>query len=119
MIALPNGARVWLATGHTDMRKGWQSLALLVQETLKRDPNGGHLFVSEAVVVISSNAFGTTSRVNACFRSGWNAAASMAVAGGRRGHDQHRAIGLSSIGYRLAGAATHVAPTDGGLIAVL
>jgi transposase len=39
MIALPNGAHVWLATGHTDMRKGWQSLALLVQETLKRDPN--------------------------------------------------------------------------------
>ena len=45
MIALPSGARVWLATGHTDMRKGYQSLALLVQETLKRDPNGGHLFV--------------------------------------------------------------------------
>ena len=45
MIALPSGARVWLATGQTDMRKGYQSLALLVQETLKRDPNGGHLFV--------------------------------------------------------------------------
>ena len=45
MIALPTDARVWLATGHTDMRKGYQSLALLVQETLKRDPNGGHLFV--------------------------------------------------------------------------
>jgi transposase len=45
MIALPSGARVWLATGPTDMRKGYQSLALLVQETLKRDPHGGHLFV--------------------------------------------------------------------------
>ncbi len=45
MIALSSGARVWLATGHTDMRKGYQSLALLVQETLKRDPHGGHLFV--------------------------------------------------------------------------
>ena len=45
MIPLPSGARVWLATGHTDMRKGYQSLALLVQETLKRDPHGGHLFV--------------------------------------------------------------------------
>ena len=38
MIPLPTGVRVWLATGHTDMRKGFASLALLVQEVLKRDP---------------------------------------------------------------------------------
>jgi transposase len=37
MIPAPNGARVWLATGHTDMRKGFDGLALVVQETLKRD----------------------------------------------------------------------------------
>jgi transposase len=36
---------VWLATGPTDMRKGFDGLALLVQERLKRDPYGGHLFV--------------------------------------------------------------------------
>ena len=36
---------MWLATGHTDMRKGFDGLALLVQETLKRDPHHGHLFV--------------------------------------------------------------------------
>jgi transposase len=45
MIQVPLGARVWLATGHTDMRKGFDGLALMVQETLKRDPHGGHLFV--------------------------------------------------------------------------
>jgi transposase len=45
MIAFPSGVRVWLATGHTDMRKGFGSLALLVQETLQRDPHGGHVFV--------------------------------------------------------------------------
>jgi len=45
MIPTPTGVRVWLATGHTDMRKGFDGLALLVQETLKRDPHGGHLFV--------------------------------------------------------------------------
>jgi transposase len=39
MIAFPSGARVWLAAGHTDMRKGFDGLALLVQETLKRDPH--------------------------------------------------------------------------------
>lgn len=37
--------RVWLATGHTDMRRGFPGLALLVQETLKADPHSGHLFV--------------------------------------------------------------------------
>ena len=45
MIAVPNGTRVWLAAGHTDMRKGFSSLALIVQEILKLDPLGGHLFV--------------------------------------------------------------------------
>jgi transposase len=45
MIPVPAGVRVWLATGHTDMRKGFDGLALIVQETLKRDPHSGHLFV--------------------------------------------------------------------------
>ena len=53
MIPVPAGVRVWLATGHTDMRRGFPGLALLVQETLNRsddaklrlDPHGGHLFV--------------------------------------------------------------------------
>ena len=34
MIPVPNGAGVWLASGHTDMRRGFDSLALQVQETL-------------------------------------------------------------------------------------
>ena len=41
MIAIPVGVRVWIATGHTDMRRGMNSLALLVQEAFKRDPHGG------------------------------------------------------------------------------
>jgi len=45
MIPVPAGVRVWLATGHTDMRRGFPGLALLVQETLKQDPHAGHLFV--------------------------------------------------------------------------
>ena len=31
-IPVPSGVRVWLATGHSDMRKGLASLALQVQE---------------------------------------------------------------------------------------
>jgi transposase len=44
-IPIPSGARVWLAIGHTDMRKGFDGLALMAQEKLKRDPHNGHLFV--------------------------------------------------------------------------
>jgi transposase len=45
MIPVPSGVRVWLATGPTDMRRGMNGLAIQVQETLRRDPHGGHLFV--------------------------------------------------------------------------
>ena len=45
MIPLPSGSRIWLATGHTDMRRGMNGLALQVQEVLRRDPFGGHVFV--------------------------------------------------------------------------
>ena len=38
MIPVPSGVRVWLATGHTDMRKGFPCLSLQVQEVLRRDP---------------------------------------------------------------------------------
>lgn len=45
MIGLAPETRVWLASGPTDMRRGFDGLALLVQETLGRDPHCGHLFV--------------------------------------------------------------------------
>src|SRR5438876_1212450 len=45
MIPIPSGVRVWIATGHTDMRRGMQSLALAVQESLKRDPHAGDLYI--------------------------------------------------------------------------
>jgi transposase len=45
MIPISSGVRVWIATGHTDMRRGMQGLALQVQEGLKRDPHGGDLYV--------------------------------------------------------------------------
>jgi len=45
MIPIPTGVRVWIAAGHTDMRRGMQSLALLVQEAFKCDPHAGDLYV--------------------------------------------------------------------------
>ncbi len=44
MIALASGARVWLACGYTDMRKGMDGLAMLAQQGLAADPFSGALF---------------------------------------------------------------------------
>ncbi|MGA0533285.1 IS66 family insertion sequence element accessory protein TnpB [Hansschlegelia sp. KR7-227] len=45
MIPVPSSARVYVAAGPTDMRKGFDGLSALVQETLRKDPFRGHLFV--------------------------------------------------------------------------
>ncbi len=45
MIPISSSARIWIATGYTDMRKGMQGLSLLVQERLGRDPFAGDIFV--------------------------------------------------------------------------
>jgi transposase len=45
MIGLPAGTRVWLVCGATDMRKGFDGLAALVQIELTQDPFSGQLFV--------------------------------------------------------------------------
>ena len=45
MITVPGGVRVYLALGPTDMRKGFDGLAALVQGVLKKDPFSGHLFL--------------------------------------------------------------------------
>jgi len=45
MIALPSNVRVWLACGHTDMRRGFDGLASQVQQHLGHDPFNGQFFV--------------------------------------------------------------------------
>ena len=45
MIPDPSTAHVYVAAGATDMRKGFDGLSARVQETLKKDPFRGHLFV--------------------------------------------------------------------------
>jgi transposase len=76
MIPVPSGVQVWLATGHTDMRKGFDGLAVVVQETLKRNPHNGHLFVFRGrrgglIKVLWHDGQGMC-----CSRSGWSAGAS-------------------------------------------
>ncbi len=45
VIPIASSVRIWLATGHTDMRRGMPGLALLVQEAFGRDPFAGDVFV--------------------------------------------------------------------------
>ena len=45
MIGLPAGTRVWLVAGVTDMRKGFDGLAAMVQTALAANPFCGHVFV--------------------------------------------------------------------------
>jgi len=45
MIGLPANTRVWIVAGHTDMRKGFDGLAALVQTALAANPCCGHVFV--------------------------------------------------------------------------
>ncbi len=44
MMLVPSGVRVHIALGVTDMRKGLDGLAMLVQGVLEQDPFSGHLF---------------------------------------------------------------------------
>jgi transposase len=44
MIVAPSGVKVHIACGVTDLRKGIDGLATLVQEILLEDPFSGHLF---------------------------------------------------------------------------
>lgn len=42
---IPGGARIWLVAGYTDMRKGFDGLAALVQVQLKQNPFSGQVFI--------------------------------------------------------------------------
>ncbi len=44
MMMLPQGVKIHVALGITDMRKGLDGLAMLIQGTLQQDPFSGHLF---------------------------------------------------------------------------
>jgi transposase len=45
MIGVPAGTQVWLVAGVTDMRRGFDGLAAVVQSKLASNPYGGHVFV--------------------------------------------------------------------------
>ena len=44
-MLVPAGIKVHMAVGYTDMRKGIDGLAVLVEQILEKDPFSGHMFV--------------------------------------------------------------------------
>jgi transposase-like protein/transposase len=70
-IGLPAGARVWLATGHTDMRKGFDGLALLCSRRCGAIRIKAICSCSTAGVARCSRCCGTMARGCACSPSGW------------------------------------------------
>ena len=55
MIALQSDVRVYLACGYTDMRKGMQGLAMLVQQVLAEDPFNGALYAFRVSGALSTH----------------------------------------------------------------
>lgn len=45
MIGLPAGTRLWLVAGVTDMHRGMDGLAAIVQSALAENPFSGHVFI--------------------------------------------------------------------------
>jgi hypothetical protein len=45
MLSLPASVRVFVYTEPTDMRRGFDGLAAMVEQALNQDPFSGHLFV--------------------------------------------------------------------------
>lgn len=45
MMGIPTGARIWLAAGFTDLRRGFDGLSALVQTVLNENPYSGQIFV--------------------------------------------------------------------------
>jgi transposase len=118
MIPVPSSVQVWLASGHTDMRKGFDGLALLVQEILKRNPHNGHLFVFRGrrgglIKVLWHDGQGMCLFAKRLERGRfvWPSTARR----GTSGNNHAGTARLSSRRNRLALASTHVASTGGGL----
>jgi transposase len=64
VLMVPASVRIFLATDSADMRKGFDSLSLLVERAIGEDPFSGHLFVFR-------NRRGDRVKILFWDRSGW------------------------------------------------
>jgi len=114
MIPLPAGVQVWLATGHTDMRKGFDGLALLVQETLKRNPHMAFVRVPRPARRAAQSAVARWTGHVPVREAAGTRPFCLAIDHSSRGADRSVTITPAQLDIagrnRLASAATHVAP---------
>ena len=113
MIPIPSGVRVWIATGHTDMRRGMQGLALQVQESCSETLTLAIYTFSEVAAVILPRFSGTTGSDYRFTPSAWIGGSFVSALGeGRRRFDLGGADGLYVGRDRLAKSATNVAARE-------
>jgi transposase len=117
VIPIGSGVRVWIATGHTDMRRGMNSLAFLVQDAFTRDPRGGDLYVfrgkiGKLIKILWHDGLGMSLYAERLERGRflWPSSADGVVT-------ITSAAWLPAGGHRLADAATYLASASGWLIA--
>jgi hypothetical protein len=67
MMGLPDGTRIYLAAGRTDLRRGIDGLAAQVQTVLCHDPFSGHLFLFRGVSLSGCFSFGAAPRTPSKF----------------------------------------------------
>lgn len=65
MIPVPAGVKIWIAAGHTDMRRGMNSLARQVEQQLGKTFHEGDLYVfrgrrGDLVKILWSDALGVS-----------------------------------------------------------
>jgi len=120
MIPIAWGVRVWIATGHTDMRRGMNTLALTVQEALKRDPHGGDLYVfrgksGKLIKILWHDGLGMSLYAKRLERGRFVWPPGF----GRRGGDHGGTAWLHARRHRLAQSTSQLAAIGGGLSAVV
>jgi hypothetical protein len=109
---IPSGGQVWIATGHTDMRRGMQSLALQVPESLHRTLTLAISTSSQVVAVTWPRSSGTVELDCRFTPSAWTAGGLFGHRHGRRGIDLGGADGLHAGRDRLAKSATDLAAQE-------
>ena len=116
MIPMPANLRVWLATGATNMRKGMNGLALLVQEGLKRDPpRGGPLCVPGPRRLAGEDPVARRAGAVAVRQAAGPRTVRMADDGRRAGGAEPGAARLHAGGDRLAEPSGDLASDDRGV----
>jgi IS66 Orf2 like protein len=114
MIPIASGVKVWIATGHTDMRRGMNSLALLVQEAFKRDPHAGDLYVFRGRV--DQDSLARWARHVPVRKAARARPFHLAAGDGRRHFDLDVATRLHVGWNRLAQPSTNLAAIGGRLV---